>query len=103
MEVRVKFYGNFRPLLGTSEVRVEVGEQSTPFDVVRLLAEQCGPKVRAALLVERDEKVRLQSGVRMAMGDEIIDFVSDLHKPFIEQMKSSTPIELFIFPGLVGG
>jgi molybdopterin converting factor small subunit len=104
MEVRVKFYGNYRRLLPTPEVRLEVGDGATPVDVVRSLGEQYGEKVRAALLAEKDGRTHLQAGIRIAVGEEIIDCTSDLQRPLTSTVQNShRPIEVFIFPPLMGG
>jgi molybdopterin converting factor small subunit len=103
MEVSVRFYGNYRPLLKTSEVRLEVEEGASALDVLCSLGDQYGEKLRRALLSEKGGKARLQAGVRMAVGDEIVDFASDLSQPFIKATNGSEPVELFIFPALVGG
>lgn len=104
MEVQVKFYGNYRRLFPTPEVKFEVGEGATLFDVVRSLGEQYGEQVRAALLVEKDGKIRLQAGIRIAVGEEIIDCTSDLQQPLTNKVPHAPrPIEVFIFPPLMGG
>ncbi|MEW6296286.1 MAG: hypothetical protein AB1671_00910 [Thermodesulfobacteriota bacterium] len=104
MEVQVKFYGNYRRLFPTPEVKLEVGNQVTPFDVVCALCEQYGEKARAALLAEKEGKTRLQAGVRIAVGEEIIDCTSDLQQPLTSKVQHShRPIEVFIFPPLMGG
>lgn len=104
MEVRVKFYGNYRRLIDMPEVTLEVEEEATPLHVVRSLAGHCGEKLRAALLAEKGGRVRLQAGIRIAVGEEIIDCTSDLQRPLVRRANSSeTPIEVFIFPPLMGG
>jgi molybdopterin converting factor small subunit len=104
MEVQIKFYGNYRRLFPTPEVRFEVGEEVTPFDIVRSLGEQYGEQVRAALLVEKEGAIHLQAGIRIAVGEEIIDCTSDLQRPLTSKVPpASRPIEVFIFPPLMGG
>lgn len=104
MEVQVKFYGNYRRLIPTSEVKLEVGDEVTPFDVVCSLCEQYGEKVRAALLAEKAGRTHLQAGIRIAVGEEIIDCTSDLQRPLTSKVQNShRPIEVFIFPPLMGG
>ncbi len=101
MKARVRFYGNYRRLMQASEVCVEIGDDATPLDLVRCLAAQCGEKLRAALLTEKNGCARLQAGIRIAIGAEVIDFASDLHQPLARD--AGKPIEVFIFPPLMGG
>jgi molybdopterin converting factor small subunit len=101
MEARVRFYGNYRRLVQAPEVSLEIADEATPLDLVRCLAARCGDQLRAVLLVEKDGSTRLQAGVRIAVGAEVIDFSSDLHQPLARG--AGRPIEVFIFPPLMGG
>lgn len=102
MVVTVRFYGNFRRLINTAEVGLEVADGATPLDLVNSLVERLGEKLRPALLA--DKEGRLQAGVRIALGDEILDCASDLKQPLVRLAKGSeTPIRLFMFTSLMGG
>jgi molybdopterin converting factor small subunit len=104
VEVRVKFYGNYRRLVDGSEVTLELGEGANLLQLVASLAERCGERLRAALICEDRGGVRLQSGVRIALGEEIIDSAGDLRKPLPPSAsRSERPIEVFVIPSIMGG
>ena len=104
MQVTVRFYGNYRRLMNAPEVTLEVGADATPLAVVYALAGRYGEGLRAALLSEGRGAVRLKPGVRMAVGDEVIDSMADLEKPLaLSAAKPATAIEVFVFPPLMGG
>ena len=104
MFVTVRFYGSYRRLIDSPEVGLELDDDATALDLVRLLGERVGETLRAALLAEKERGMRLQSGVRIAVGDEVIDFASELQKPLITKGSGAPgPIRVFIFPPLMGG
>jgi hypothetical protein len=85
-------------------VKLKVREEVTPFEVVCALCEQYGEKARAALLAEKEGSTHLQAGIRIAVGEEIIDCSCDLQRPLTRKVEQAhRPIEVFIFPPLMGG
>ena len=105
MEVMVRFFGNYRALVDSPELKLELDDGSaTPIDVLRFLTERYGEKLRAALLADKAGGVRLKSGIRIAVGNDFLDFSSDLHTPLAKgSYGSGKPINVFIFPALMGG
>ncbi len=104
MNIRVRFFGNYRRLVDSPQTLLNLGERATPIDVVRSLAEIYGENLRSALITDRDGVIRLRPGIRIALGDEIIDCGSELTSPF-HPIAAGRPsqIEVFIFPSLTGG
>lgn len=105
MEVMVRFFGNYRALIDSPELTLELDdERATPLDVLRFLTERYGQKLRTALVADERGEARLRSGIRIAVGDEVIDFSSDLHTPLVKGSYAlEKPIRVFIFPSLMGG
>jgi hypothetical protein len=105
MQVGIRFFGNYRGLIDSPGLTVELDdERATVMDVLNLLTERAGDNLRSALLVERSGEVRLKAGIRIAVGDEMIDSTSDLRAPVVQgSYTSEKPIRIFIFPSLMGG
>lgn len=105
MEVRVRFFGNYRALIDSPELTLELDDgPASPLDVLRFLTERYGEKLRAALVSDKARGVRLKSGIRIAVGDDFLDFNSDLRIPLTKgSYGSGKPINVFIFPALMGG
>ncbi|HYB91981.1 MAG TPA: MoaD/ThiS family protein [Candidatus Binataceae bacterium] len=105
MQVSVRFFGNYRALVDSPQFTFEIAEeQATPLNVLDALTERYGEKMRTALIVNRGGEVRLKPGIKIAVGDEIIDFSSDLRTPLEKgSYTSEKPIRVFIFPSLMGG
>ena len=105
MEVRVRFFGNYRALIDSPELTLELDDgPASPLDVLRFLTERYGEKLRAALVANKAGGVRLKSGIRIAVGDDFLDSNSDLRTPLTKgSYGSGKPINVFIFPALMGG
>jgi molybdopterin converting factor small subunit len=105
MQVTVRFFGNYRALIDSPQFTLELDdERATPLDVLNSLTERYGSKLRTALVVDRGGQAYLKSGIRIAVGDEIIDFSSDLRSPVAKgSYAPGKPIKVFIFPSLMGG
>ncbi len=104
MNIRVRFFGNYRRLVDSPQTFLNLREGATPIDVVGSLAEIYGENLRSALVTDRDGMVRLRPGIRIALGDEIIDCGSELTSPLQGMLPGRAPqIEVFIFPSLTGG
>ena len=105
MEVRVRFFGNYRALIDSPELTLELEDgPASPLDVLRFLTERYGKKLRAALVSDKARGVRLKSGIRIAVGNDFLDFSSDLRAPLAKgSYGSGKPINVFIFPALMGG
>lgn len=104
MNIRVRFFGNYRRLVDSPQTFLHLSEGATPIDVVGSLAEIYGENLRSALVSDRDGVVRLRPGIRIALGDEIIDCGSELNHPMQGMDGGRAPqIEVFIFPSLTGG
>lgn len=104
MNIRVRFFGNYRRLVDSPQTFLNLGAGATPIDVVDSLAEIYGKNLRSALMTDRDGVARLRPGIRIALGDEIIDCGSELNNP-LQGISSAhdSQIEVFIFPSLTGG
>lgn len=104
MNIRVRFFGNYRRLVDSPQTFLTLNEGATAIDVVGSLTEIYGENLRSALLTDRDGVIRLRPGIRIALGDEIIDCGSELDHP-LQAIFTSHPaqIEVFIFPSLTGG
>lgn len=105
MEVRVRFFGNYRALIDSPELTLELDAASlSPLDVLRFLAQKYGEKLWMALVSDKAAEVRLKSGIRIAVGDDFLDFNSDLRTPLAKGFyRSGKPINVFVFPALMGG
>ena len=104
MELQVKFYGNYRQLIGRPETSVEVEPGFTLLDVLRALGAKHGVELRTALLAEVAGRVCLRAGVRIAVGEEVLDSADDLGAAPVNVADSRTSaIGVFIFPALGGG
>jgi len=105
MEVRVRFFGNYRQLVNSSQIVLTLASEATPIDVVRMLGKSYGEGLRSALMSEHDGVVRLRPGIRIAIGDEVIDCAGDLDRPLCETAFGfdEAGIQVFIFPSLSGG
>lgn len=104
MNVRVRFYGNYRRLTDSSQTVLALDSGATPIDVVRTLADRYGENLRTALMSEREGVARLRPGIRIAVGDEVIDCGAELNRPLrAVAAGSQAQIEVFIFPSLSGG
>ncbi len=104
MNIRVRFFGNYRRLVDSPETFLTLGDGAAPIDVVASLAGIYGESLRSALITDREGVLRLRPGIRIALGDEIVDCGSELSSPFraISAVRP-TQIEVFIFPSLTGG
>ncbi len=104
MNIRVRFFGNYRRLFDSPQTFLNLSEGATPIDVVSSLAEIYGENLRSALVTDREGSVRLRPGIRIALGDEIIDCGCELTSPLPAACAGHAPeIEVFIFPSLTGG
>lgn len=105
MQVTVRFFGNYRALIDSPQFTFELDDgQATPLQVLNMLTQRYGDRLRTALMVERAGEAHLKSGIRIAVGDEVIDFSSDLRTPLVKgSYTSEKPIGVFIFPALMGG
>ncbi len=105
MDVRVRFFGNYRRLADSSQTVLKLASRATPIDVVRALGERYGESLRCALISEDEGFRRLRPGIRIAVGDEVIDCATDLDRPLyaIAPGPHETEIQVFIFPSLSGG
>ncbi len=104
MNIRVRFFGNYRRLVDSPQTVLTLDDGASAIDVVGSLSAIYGENLRAALLTERAGVVRLRPGIRIALGDEIIDCGSELNRP-LPGLAHAHPsqIEVFIFPSLTGG
>jgi molybdopterin converting factor small subunit len=104
LNVRVRFFGSYRRLVDSPETVLTLENGATPLDLVYTLAERYGEQLRSALLAEREGFVRLRPGIRIGLGDELLDCGAELDHPLRGiSAGRDWQIEVFIFPSLTGG
>ncbi len=105
MQVAVRFFGNYRALLDSAQLTLDFdADRATPLEVLNALGERFGSGLRTALLVDRGGEAHLKPGIRIAIGDEIIDSSADLRTLVLKRSSASDkPIRVFVFPSLMGG
>jgi len=103
VEVKVRFYGQFRLLVESGKITLHIDPPATLLDLINHLCQQYGDKMKRMLIREDTGKPRLKPEVHIAVKGKSWDFTSDLVALNEVLGENDREIEVFFIPPLQGG
>jgi len=103
LQVKINFYGQFRYLVDSKRITLNVEPPITLLGLIELLCERYGPPMRRMLLNEDTRKSYLKPEVRIMARKKSWDFTSSMADLEEEIGEEEGEVEIFFIPPLQGG
>jgi molybdopterin converting factor small subunit len=103
LEVKVNFYGQFRLLVESGKITLNLEPPVTLLNLINTLYQLYGDKMRRMLLNDNAGKPRLKPEVHIAIKGKNWDYTSDLSALNEVLGENDREIEVFFIPPLQGG